>query len=176
MSNPAPSARLRVAPVSTALAAAVRALQVTPEQAAYVGDVAFNVDDARRDTLSDAMAVLADGRVIGFYRLDFAPNTIAGRDLGEPTLGLRGMVIDRTAQGRGYGARTLQACCEDARQRHRQHRLLALAVHCSNPIAIACYARAGFQDSGERLAGGAAGPQQLMIRRLHSHAAIAVSH
>lgn len=166
MSSPAASACIRVAPVSLELAAAVRALQVTPEQCAYVGDVGFNLGDAERDPLSDAMAVFADDRVVGFYRLDFAPNTIAGRDLGEPTLGLRGMLIDRRRQGRGYGTLALRACCEDARRRHPQRRLLVLAVHCCNHAAIAAYERGGFHDTGERLAGGASGPQQLMLRRL----------
>ncbi|MHB8911720.1 MAG: GNAT family N-acetyltransferase [Lysobacter sp.] len=176
MSNPAAPVRIRVAPVSAGLAAAVRALRVTPAQSAYVGDIAFNLADAERDPLSDAMAVLADGRVIGCYRLDFAPNTVAGRDLGEPTLGLRGMLIDRDAQGRGHGALAVQACCEDAGRRHPDRRLLVLAVHCGNHAAIAAYARAGFHDTGERLSGGAAGPQQLMLRRLPRDPSLAPSH
>lgn len=168
MSNPAAPACIRVAQVSAKLAAAVRALRVTPEQSAYVGDVAFNLTDAERDPLSDPMAVLADDCVVGYYRLDFAPNTITGSDSGEPTLGLRGMLIDHNVQGRGYGTLALHACCEDARQRHPKHRLLVLAVHCCNHAAIAAYARAGFHDTGERLAGGAAGPQLLMQRHLQA--------
>jgi RimJ/RimL family protein N-acetyltransferase len=161
-----PTARIRVAPVNAALAPAVRALQVAPAQRAYVGDIGFNLINAERDPLSDAMAVLADERVVGFYRLDRAPNTIVGRDLGEPTLGVRGMLIDHGLQGRGYGTAALQACCADARERYPQRRLLVLAVHCCNRNAIASYEHAGFHDTGERLPGGAAGPQQLMLRRL----------
>lgn len=175
MSNPAAPQRIRVAPVGAETAAAVRALRVSPAQSAYVGDIAFNLADAQRDPFSDAMAVFADDRVIGYYRLDCAPNTVAGRDLGEPTLGLRAMLIDRDAQGRGAGTRALQACCEDAGRRHPQRRLLVLAVHCANPVAIAAYTRAGFHDTGERLPGGAAGPQQLMLRRLAGGASIAGS-
>ena len=173
MSNPKAPLRIRVAPVSAELAAAVRALRVTPAQSTYVGDIAFNLADAQRDPFSDAMAVLADDRVIGCYRLDLAPNTVAGRDLGAPTLGLRAMLIDRDAQGRGAGTLALQACCEDAGQRHPDRRLLVLAVHCDNQAAIAAYTRAGFRDTGERLSGGAAGPQQLMLRRLGAGAWIA---
>lgn len=166
MSNPVAPTRISVEPVNAGLEAAVRGLRVAPDQYAYVGDIAFNLADAMRDPLSDAMAVLADDRAVGFYRLDSAPNTIAGRDLGEPTLGLRGMFIDQDAQGRGYGERALQACCEDASRRHRDRHLLVLAVHCGNQRAIAAYAHAGFRDTGERLPGGPAGPQQLMLRRL----------
>ncbi len=166
MSIPSACARIHVAPVNATLRAGVRGLGVAPGQSAYVGDVAFNLADAERDPLSDAMAVLAEDRVVGFYRLDRAPNTITGCDLGEPTLGLRGMLIDHDLQGRGYGTLAVRACCEDARRRHPERRLLVLAVHCGNHCAIATYAGAGFHDTGERLPGGAAGPQQLMLQRL----------
>lgn len=166
MSLAAASSRVRVAPVSAAPAADLLALSVAPEQRAFVGDTAFNILDAGRDPLSDAMAVLAGERVIGFYRLDRAPCTVAGRDLGEPTLGLRGLFIDQRLQGRGYGGAAVEACCQDARERHPRHRLLVLAVHCGNRAAIATYLRAGFHDTGQRLPGGTAGPQQLMLRRL----------
>lgn len=162
----AASRRIHVAPTRAAPAADLLALSVAPEQRAYVGDTAFNILDAGRDPLSDAMAVLAGERVIGFYRLDRAPGTVAGRDLGEPTLGLRGLFIDRRLQGRGYGVAAVEACVMDACERHRQHRLLVLAVHCGNRAAIATYLRAGFHDTGQRLPGGTAGPQQLMLRRL----------
>lgn len=173
MSNLETPLRIRVAPVSAELAAAVLALRVIPAQTTYVGDIAFNLADAQRDPFSDAMAVLADDRVIGCYRLDLAPNTVAGRDLGEPTLGLRAMLIDRDSQGRGAGTLALQACCEDAGQRHPDRRLLVLAVHCDNQTAVAAYTRAGFRDTGERLSGGAGGPQQLMLRRQVPSASIA---
>lgn len=163
---PNPTARIRVVPAGAVPESALRALRVAPEQRAYVGDIGLNLTEAGRDPLSDAMAVLADARVVGFYRLDRAPNTVAGHDLGEPTLGLRGLFIDQRLQGCGYGTAALHACCDDACQRHRGHRLLVLAVHCCNHAAIATYLHAGFHDTGERLPGGPAGPQQLMVRRL----------
>ena len=67
---PAATATVRVVPVDDALADAVRALRVAPEQLQFVGDTAFNLDDTRRDPSSEAMAVLAGDRVIGFYRLE----------------------------------------------------------------------------------------------------------
>lgn len=162
------TARISVAPVTPALAEAVRALRTAPGQQAFVGDVVFNLAEAERDPLSDAMAVLADDRVVGFYRLDAAPNTVVGRDLGEPTLGLRGMLIDASLQGRGHGTIALRMCCEDVRLRHPHRRLLVLAVHACNRIAVASYRAAGFRDTGERLPGGPAGPQHLMLLRLQA--------
>lgn len=163
MPNPPP---VQVAPVNAELAGSVRGLRAGPGQYAYVGDIGFNLIDAERDPFSDAMAVMAGDRVIGFYRLDSAPNTIAGRDLGEPTLGLRGLLIDQPVQGQGLGKRALLACIADIRGRYPGHRLLALAVHCCNQSAIRAYESVGFHDTGERLFGGAAGPQRLMLLRL----------
>lgn len=163
---PAASAIVRVVPVDDALAEAVRALRVAPEQLEFVGDTAFNLDDTRRDPDSEAMAVLAGDEVVGFYRLDFHPGAVGGRAFEEPSVGLRAVVIDRRRQGRGYGARAMDACCEDLRRRHPQRRLLALTVNCRNLAAIAAYRRSGFVDTGELFLGGAAGPQHLMLRRL----------
>ncbi|MDB6164295.1 MAG: N-acetyltransferase, partial [Xanthomonadaceae bacterium] len=101
----APAVHVHVAPVTAAMSMAVEALQVRPDQVAYVGVPAFNLASAQSDPLSEAMAVLADHQVIGFYRLDFAPNAIIGRDLGVPTVGLRAFLIDARHQGRGLGAR-----------------------------------------------------------------------
>jgi GNAT superfamily N-acetyltransferase len=160
----APTAiRVHVEPVTPALADAVRALQVKPGQDAYVGDPAFNLANTQLDPLSEAMAVLADDAVVGFYRLDFAPNTIIGRPFGVPVVGLRAFVIDARVQGQGFGARAAVAMCEDVRRRHPQRRLMLLAVHCRNHAGIAAYRRAGFVATGELLAGGRAGPQQLML-------------
>ncbi|MDQ3288853.1 MAG: GNAT family N-acetyltransferase [Pseudomonadota bacterium] len=177
MSASATPARIRVAPVHLVPGAAVFDLQVAAEQRTYVGDIALNVADAGRDPLSDAMVVLAGERAVGFYRLDRASGTVCGHELGEPTLGLRALFIDRRMQGRGYGGAAVQACFDDARARHPDHHLLVLAVHCCNRAAISTYLRAGFRDTGERLPGGAAGEQILMLKRLrpavpvHAHIA-----
>ncbi|KQZ59101.1 hypothetical protein ASD53_05840 [Lysobacter sp. Root559] len=163
---PAATATVRVVPVDDALADAVRALRVAPEQLQFVGETAFNLDDTRRDPSSEAMAVLAGDQVIGFYRLDFHPEAVGGRAFDELSVGLRAVVIDRERQGRGYGAQAMDACCDDLRRRHPQLRLLALTVNCRNLAAIAAYRRSGFVDTGELFLGGAAGPQHLMLRRL----------
>lgn len=148
--------------------AAVLGLQVAADQRAYVGDIALNIVDADRDPLSDAMVVLAGERAVGFYRLDRAAGTVCGYELDEPALGLRALFIDQRVQGRGYGSEAIRACCQDARDRHPDRCLLVLAVHCRNRAAISTYTRVGFHDTGERLPGGAAGEQQLMLKRLRS--------
>lgn len=155
--------RVHVQPVTPALVEGVRALQVEPGQVGYVGDPAFNLANAQEDALSEAMAILADDDVVGFYRLDFAPNAIVGRPFATASVGLRAFLIDARRQGRGYGARAALAMCDDLRRRHPQRRLLLLAVHCRNRAGVATYRNAGFVDTGELLGGGRAGPQHLML-------------
>ncbi|WP_158635226.1 GNAT family N-acetyltransferase [Luteimonas cucumeris] len=167
MSDPA---GLRVAPVTSALAAQVRELRVAPGQQLFVGDVAFNLADAQRSPHSDAMAILMrDAQsgevVIGFYRLDYTATIVARKPIAG-SVGLRAFLIDHRHQGLGLGTRALEACCADLRRRHPQRLLLALNVDCSNRSAIRAYRKAGFVDSGELYAGGRAGPQQLMLRSL----------
>jgi RimJ/RimL family protein N-acetyltransferase len=159
-------ATIRVERVTHALADGVRALQVSAAQRDYVGDAAFNLSQAQADPLSEAMAILADDAVIGFYRLDFAPNAVAGRAFGTPSVGLRAFLLDRAQQGRGYGTRAMLALCDDLRRRHPQRRLLVLMVNCRNRAAVAAYRKAGCVDTGELHPGGRAGPQHLMLRAL----------
>lgn len=172
--GPLPSAvaaRVRVALVTPALAAQVRALRVAPEQYGYVGDVVFNLIDAERDPHSDAMAILVDDpaegvQVIGFYRIDQAPTIVSRTRFDNASLGLRAWFLDRGWQGRGLAAPALFACCADLEQRYPGRYLLALNVNCSNVVAIRAYRRAGFVDTGELFFGGSAGPQRLLVRRL----------
>jgi len=159
------NAAIRVAPVTPELAERVRALRVDADQYAYVGDVSFNLIDAERDPLSDAMAILADDQVIGFYRLDYAATIVTCKPL-DAGIGLRAFLIDRSCQGQGLGTRAIGAVCEDIHRRHPDKRVLALNVNCRNLAAIRAYRNAGFVDTGELYFGGSAGPQHLMLRRL----------
>ena len=166
------TARVRVEPIvdpDSPAAHSVRALRVAPDQYRYVGDTAFNLGDTLRDPMSEAMSVIADDVVVGFYRLDFAPNAVVGRSLGAPSVGLRAFVIDHRHQGRGYGRMAMEACREDLRRRHPDRELLVLTVNCINAPAIAAYRKAGFTDTGELFHGGSAGPQHVMLQSLHPH-------
>ena len=161
-----PTPDVTVVPVSAAIAPAVRALRADPDQYAFIGDVEANLIAAQASPDTEAMAVLEGDTVIGFYRVDLRPGSIAGCDYGNRCAGLRSFMIDRTHQGRGLGTLALQACCTDLERRHPQLRLLALTVNCANPVAISAYRNAGFVDSGSLYFGGPSGPQRLMLRRL----------
>jgi RimJ/RimL family protein N-acetyltransferase len=166
MSTAPDIADVRVVPVDTPeLAAAVRALRADPAQYAFVGDVAANLVEAEAAPHSEAMAILSGNQVVGFYRIDLRPGAFAGHDYGEACASLHSLLIDRAQQGRGLGARALEACCTDLEHRHPGLRLLALTVNCVNLGAIRAYQRAGFVNGGLYF-GGSAGPQHLMLRRL----------
>jgi len=171
-SMPAVTARVRVEPIvdpDSSAACQVRALSVSAEQYRYVGDTAFNLSDTLRDPMGEAMAVFAEGTVVGFYRLDFAPNAVVGRSLGAPSVGLRAFAIDLRHQGRGYGAAAMVACCDDLRRRHPDRAFVVLTVNCINAPAIAAYRKAGFIDTGQLFHGGSAGPQHVMLHSLHPY-------
>ncbi|MDQ3495350.1 MAG: GNAT family N-acetyltransferase [Pseudomonadota bacterium] len=158
---------LRVAPVTPQLADAVRALRVAPGQHVHVGDVSFNLADAEANPDSEAMAILADDRVIGFYRLDYQPTVVARISLrSAAAVVLRAFLLDRAWQGRGLAGRALLACCRDVSLRHPRRRLMALNVDCRNVVAVRAYRQAGFVGCGELVSGGSAGPQHLMLRQL----------
>lgn len=160
--------RIHVQPMTPTLATSARGLRVAPGQDDYVGDPAFNLDDAQRDPRSEAMAILAGDDVIGFYRLDLAANAVAGHGFAVAAMGVRAFLIDAGRQGRGHGTSAARAMCDDVRARHPHTRLLVLAVNCSNLVAIAAYLKAGFVDSGEVSPGGRAGTQRLMLCDLHA--------
>lgn len=155
-----------VAPVTPALADAVRALRVAPAQYAYVGEVAVHLIDCEASPHSEPMAILADGVVVGFYRIDLRPGAIAGGDYGGTCALLRNLQVDRSCQGRGLGMRALRACVADLERRHPRLRLLALTVNCVNAPALRTYRSTGFVDSGRFQYGGRSGPQHLMFRKL----------
>ena len=157
---------LRVVRLTPALAEQAGALQVTAEQRAYVGDPAVNVVDTLRDPGSEGMAILCGDTMIGAYRLDFSPNAVTGRPYAQASVGLRAFLVDQRFQRRGLGLRAARELCADLRLRHPSRRVVLLAVHARNRAGIATYRKAGFVDTGTWLAGGRAGPQQLMLRAL----------
>jgi len=158
--------QVSVVPATPDLSDHVRALRVAPEQVKYVGNFAFNLDDALRDPASEAMVVLEGDTVAGFYRLDFTPRAVTGHAMGAASVGVRAFAIDRAFQGRGIGMRAALAMCEDLIGRHPDRRLVVLAVNCSNRAAVSAYRNAGFIDTGTLLAGGSAGPQHVMLHAL----------
>lgn len=160
------SPAIQVAPVTPELRAAVLALRVHPEQYAFVSPIEASLADAERSHGSTPMAILHNGAPVGYYRIEHHASTIAERDYAAPALGLRSFFIGEDWQGRGFGARAIDALVADLRERRPDARLLVLTVNCRNLPALALYRRAGFEDSGALYHGGRSGPQHLMWLRL----------
>lgn len=164
-SMPAPSL-IHVAPDDAATHDTLLALQVTPAQQAYVGNITDLLADVAVCPEADSMVVWHDATPIGYYRIDPHSRSVAGRDFEVPALGLRAFFIDARWQGHGFGAQALAALLDDVAQRHPSSRLLVLTVHTINTAALKLYRRAGFTDDGELYHGGRAGPQHLLRRAL----------
>lgn len=143
----------------------VLALRVLPEQIAFAGQMPELLRIAEAEPENEAMCVDADGRIVGFYRLDFREGAIYGRDFGAPSVGLRGFFIDAAHQGRGLGVAAIEAMIADLCARHPSLELLALSVSFRNAAALRAYEKAGFAIVGEPYLGGA-WPQHVMVRQL----------
>ncbi len=155
-----------VEPVTDRNREAVLALHVYPEQLGFVLTEQEMLAAVKGDSQSEVYAVLAEGAVVGFYRLDFAPEAIVGRRFAEPSCGLRSYFIDAARQGQGLGTAALTALIADLGARHPDMRTLNLSVNARNPAARRLYLAAGFTDSGDLYFGGPNGPQHVMTLTL----------
>jgi GNAT superfamily N-acetyltransferase len=132
-----------------------------PEQEPFSG--------AARDTLPTAevtpgrvgvVALLGD-EPFGFLMLDVGPEVRAYAP-GDGVVGVRGVYVDASSQGRGLGTAMLRELPPFARDRYPEARRLALTVNVTNPRAIRTYLRAGFVDTGRMYYGGRLGPQHVL--------------
>lgn len=152
---------------SEALQTGVAALELSAGQDAFVGVPAALLATALVDPARHPMAIVADGDVVGFCILHVNAAMDAGwRDADSAVL-LRGFMIDRRRQGRGYGTMATLAAVERAELLARELALPAkgvvLGVNERNVAGQVAYGRAGFTDSGQYL-GGRSGPQRTMYK------------
>ncbi|MVO16282.1 GNAT family N-acetyltransferase [Parasedimentitalea huanghaiensis] len=137
----------------------VRHIQVTDDQTLYSGTIlqAFNSPE----TDLDFHAIFAEDRTVGFFKIDrgFGVKNDFARD-GE--IGLRGFMIDINQQGKGLGRTAACALRDYLPNLYPSAPSIALLVDMINPAAYACYAKAGFVDTGELLSKGLTGPQHIM--------------
>ncbi len=175
------------APEHSKLLAGIAALELMPGQAAFVGEPWPMAQKALADPHRHLFAVTAGtaaactiaapataetsggaGRaVVGMGIL----HVNAGRDAGwadnDSAILLRGFMIDRRAQGLGYGTAATEAAVGLAQGIAGELDLPAegvvLGVNEDNAAGLRAYAHAGFADHGRYL-GGRSGPQRIMYR------------
>lgn len=133
----------------------VRHIEVEPDQILFSGTVA-QAFEAKEDGV-DFHAILTEDTPIGFFKID--------RTYGiakENELGLRGFMIDRHHQGKGYATQAVRALAGYVPRHYPQCSSLALTVDMQNTAAIACYRMGGFTITGQTYFGGLFGPQIVM--------------
>ena len=151
--------RVTLAPLTPDLLDAVCAVQVAPEQVVFSGQPVDFLTPP--DPQMDAHVILAEGAVVGFFRIDrdYAPR----HDFARPgDLGLRSVIVDRAHQGRGIGSAMIRALPAYLADRYPGATDLYLTVNLRNPGARKSYLNGGFTDTGAHFLGGDAGPQHIM--------------
>lgn len=153
---------INVRPVDETLRAAVVALAVHPEQSGFVGRVADSLADVAVCPGSEGLALLEDGHVVGYVRIDRTAAALGDHPLAANAVALRSFLIDAGHQGRGLGTRALDAIARYVTARHPDRTRILLSVNVRNAGAVRAYARAGYVDSGSLYHGGPAGPQHVL--------------
>lgn len=142
-------------------------LELLPGQEKFVGDplrmaLAGLAEESRRPYVIEA-----NGQAVGVLTLQAGAARLAGWPDDDSAWLLRGFLIDRRQQGKGYGplgAAAAAAAAEklSSRQQSREAGVV-LSVNEANPAGLAAYRRAGFEDRGQYL-GGSSGPQRTLYR------------
>ncbi|WP_411836845.1 GNAT family N-acetyltransferase [Paracoccus sp. ME4] len=134
-------------------------IRVAPEQEPFCGSIASHFD--ADEPSCDFHAVLSEGVPVGFFKIDRAyANRLPEARADE--IGLRGMMIDRTAQGRGTGKAAIAALRAHLRRHYPDAAACVLTVNQANPAARAVYLAGGFVDTGALYHGGRIGPQHIL--------------
>ncbi|BES70028.1 GNAT family N-acetyltransferase [Marinobacter nanhaiticus D15-8W] len=107
------------------------------------------------------LMVKLDDTPIGAMKLDFEySSTYCFATTNE--IGLRGVMIDRKFQGRGYGLEAILQLRQFVSKYYKNYTAICLTVNHNNTQAYRCYLKAGFVDINKDYNGGALGPQRIM--------------
>ena len=128
--------------VTAANRQAVVNLELSPEQQDLVASNAESLDEARSDPDARPRAVYAGERVVGFLMYD------AGQPDDDPREALiYRFMIDRGAQGEGYGRAALAKALDEIRAIPKISKI-SIGYMPDNPVAKPFYASFGFVEVG----------------------------
>ncbi|KIC30271.1 GNAT family N-acetyltransferase [Leisingera sp. ANG-M6] len=137
----------------------VSRIEVEPDQIRFSGTVAQAFEEDEDGV--DFHAILDGTRAVGFFKTDRLYHETY--DFAEAnTLGLRGFMIDRRAQGKGYATAAVAALKTYLPAQYPDRPAVVLTVNLQNPAAVRCYLKGGFQDTGGIYPHGLAGPQHIL--------------
>jgi len=141
----------------------IREVSLEEDQLQFAGTSEEFLEDAS-DT-AHLHIIKQEDEVVGFFKLDIA---YAEQYSFCPAdgMGLRFFVIDKAQQGKGLGTNAVKALFPFLKLNYPHFHSIYLTVNSKNPVARACYLRAGFEDNGDTYMGGPAGPQHIMFKQL----------
>lgn len=150
---------IRLEPISHDDLDRVSHIAVQPDQEKFCGTIGEHFSNLNPDF--DFHIVLRDDVVVGFFKTDRAfhksyPFARAGE------IGVRGVMIDASEQGKGTGRAAMALLPAYARGLYPQATGLVLSVNTVNPAARAVYLAAGFVDEGELHHGGLVSAQHVL--------------
>ncbi|MHA7221106.1 GNAT family N-acetyltransferase [Arthrobacter sp. RHLT1-20] len=142
-------------------------LEVTGEQRTFVGDPLRMMLVGLEEDLRHPFAIDSNGAAVGVLTLQGGAAAAAGWAENGSAWLLRGFLIDRRQQGKGLGTLAAEAAVRTAAKLTAAlgggQAGVVLSVNELNPAGQAAYRKAGFEDRGRYLGGGA-GPQRTMYR------------
>ena len=145
----------------------VAALELAAGQEDFVGDPLKMMLAALADTSRLPYVIESNGDALGILTLQSGAASLAGWRDEDPVWLLRGFLIDRKHQGRGFGSSAAAAAVEEARKvtvRTGGGQVgVVLSVHERNHPALRAYGKAGFRDRGQYLS-RSSGPQRIMYK------------
>jgi RimJ/RimL family protein N-acetyltransferase len=156
-SGPGPSVRLTV--VDAALREAVLELAPARDQEPFSGAARDSLPEAERDPQRLPVAILADGRPVGFFVLDQAGH----ESIADSTaVLLRAFFVDARWQRQGFAAAALKLLPGFVHSRMPHVSTVVLTVNTRNVAALKAYLRGGFRDTRELDHSGSLGPQHVL--------------
>ena len=130
---------IRIAPVTEANRALVKALELAPEQTDFVASNAESLREAKSDDDARPRAVMAGDRVVGFLMYEAPQDDDEAR--------IYRFMIDRIWQGKGYGKAALREVLDEIRRLgHIRH--VSICYEPDNDAARQLYRAAGFVEEG----------------------------
>ncbi|AIX99743.1 hypothetical protein ART_0145 [Arthrobacter sp. PAMC 25486] len=155
-------------PARSTLLAGISALELAPDQEGFVGEPWPMAEKALDDPRRHLFAIIVPGpvlKVVGMGILHVGAATDTSWPDDDSAVLLRGFLIDRRAQGLGYGTEATMAAVELAHSLVAELQLPALGVVLSvderNVAGQHAYRKAGFMDRGRHL-GGRSGPRRIL--------------
>ncbi|MCR4712181.1 MAG: GNAT family N-acetyltransferase [Clostridia bacterium] len=122
-------------------------LEMEESQKGFVEDNLFSIAECYLYPEFIPKAIYDDETLIGFVLYYLVEGTEGEAD----HVFLHRIMIDKRQQGKGYGVRSLLACCEAFRREFPEIGFVELIHYPDNDRAAAVYEKAGFHLTGERV-------------------------